>query len=50
MGVAWGDWGVTAVCFGGVITGTFAWGAGQVGDTLGGATELGVLLFFVTDC
>ena len=39
-----------ALCAGGVITGTFTWGAGQVGDTLGGATELGVLLFLLTDC
>ena len=36
-----------ALCAGGVITGTFAWGAGLVGDTLGGATELGVSLFFI---
>ena len=50
VGVAWGDWGVTTVCFGGVITGTFAWVTGQVGDTLGGATELGASLFSLTDC
>ena len=48
--MAWGGWGVTAVCFGGVITGTFAWGAGRVRDTLGGATELGMLLFSLTHC
>ena len=34
----------------GVITGTLDWGAFQVGDILGGATELGVLLFLLTDC
>ena len=50
VGVAWGDWGVTAVCFGGIITGTFTWEAGRFGYLLGDAMELGVSLFSLNDC
>ena len=39
-----------ALCAVVVIIGTLAWSACQVGDILEGATELGVLLFSVTDC
>ena len=38
------------LCAGVVLIGTLAWGACCVGDILGGATELGVSLLFVTDC
>ena len=33
-----------------VLSGTLAWGDFRVGDILGGATELGVSLFYVTAC
>ena len=39
-----------ALCAGVVIFRTLARGACCVGDILEGATELGVSLFFVTDC
>ena len=37
------------LCAGFVIIGTLGWGAFCIEDILGGATELGVSLFFVTD-
>ena len=39
-----------ALCAGGVITGSLAWGACHVENIPGGATELGVSLFLLTDC
>ena len=39
-----------ALCAGGVLTGTLARGACQVGDILGGETELCESWFLLTDC
>ena len=33
-----------------VLIGTLVWGASCIGDILGGATEVGVSLYFVTVC
>ena len=39
-----------ALCVEVVLIGNIAWGACRVGVILGGTTELGMSLFFVTAC